>query len=47
VATLAARAACQRGVEVPPGRPMPLDGTGAEKFVAEARKMVTGADPAS
>lgn len=42
VAQLAARPACQRGVEVPAGRPMPLDGSGAEKFVTEARKMVTG-----
>jgi len=47
VATLAARPACQRGVEVPAGRPMPLDGKGADRFVAEARKMVTGAGPDS
>jgi glutathione S-transferase/GST-like protein len=43
---LAARPACQRGIEVPP-RPVKIeDGKGAEKFVEEARKLVeTGAKP--
>ena len=43
---LAARPACQRGIEVPP-RPVRIeDGQGAEQFVAEARKMVeTGRPP--
>ena len=40
VAQLAARPACQRGIDVPP-RPVRIeDGKGAERFVAEARKMV-------
>jgi glutathione S-transferase/GST-like protein len=40
VAQLAARPACQRGIEVPP-RPVRIeDGKGAERFVEEARKMV-------
>jgi glutathione S-transferase/GST-like protein len=40
VAQLAARPACQRGIDVPP-RPVPIeDGKGAERFVEEARKMV-------
>jgi glutathione S-transferase/GST-like protein len=40
VAQLAARPACQRGIDVPP-RPVRIeDGTGAERFVEEARKMV-------
>jgi GST-like protein len=43
---LAARPACQRGIEVPP-RPVRIEeGQGAEQFVAEARKMVvTGRPP--
>jgi glutathione S-transferase/GST-like protein len=42
---LAGRPACQRGINVPP-RPERLeDGKGAERFIAEARKMVeTGRD---
>jgi len=42
---LAARPACQRGIEVP--RPVRIEeGQGAEQFVAEARKMVeTGRPP--
>ena len=40
VAQLAARPACQRGIEVPP-RPVRIeDGKGTERFVEEARKMV-------
>jgi glutathione S-transferase/GST-like protein len=40
VAQLAARPACQRGIDVPP-RPVRIeDGKGAERFVEEARKMV-------
>jgi glutathione S-transferase/GST-like protein len=40
VARLAARPACQRGIDVPP-RPVRIeDGKGAERFVEEARKMV-------
>jgi len=39
-ARLAARPACQRGIDVPP-RPVRIeDGKGAERFVEEARKMV-------
>ena len=39
-AQLAARPACQRGIEIPP-RPQRIeDGKGTEKFIAEARKMV-------
>ena len=39
-AQLAARPACQRGIEVPP-RPVRVeDGKGSERFIAEARKMV-------
>ena len=45
VALLATRPACQRGIAVPAGRNMPKDGTAADKFVTEARKMVTGATP--
>jgi glutathione S-transferase/GST-like protein len=37
---LAARPACQRGIEVPPRPARVEDGKGAEKFIAEARKMV-------
>ena len=37
---LAARPACQRGIEIPP-RPQRIeDGKGTERFIAEARKMV-------
>ena len=43
VTQLAERPACQRGVEVPAGRSMPPGGAAADKFVAEAREMVTGA----
>ncbi len=44
---LAARPACQRGIDVPP-RPARVEegGKGAEQFIAEARKMVeTGRKP--
>jgi glutathione S-transferase/GST-like protein len=42
---LAARPACQRGIEVPP-RPVRIEeGQGAEQFVAEARKMVVTGRP--
>jgi GSH-dependent disulfide-bond oxidoreductase len=44
VAQLAARPACQRGIEVPEGRPMPLGADSADKFVEEARKMVVMGD---
>jgi len=40
VAQLAARPACQRGIDVPPRPARVEDGKGAERFVAEARKMV-------
>jgi glutathione S-transferase/GST-like protein len=40
VAQLAARPACQRGIEVPPRPARIEDGKGAERFVEEARKMV-------
>jgi glutathione S-transferase/GST-like protein len=40
VARLAARPACQRGIEVPPRPARIEDGKGAERFVEEARKMV-------
>jgi glutathione S-transferase/GST-like protein len=40
VAQLAARPACQRGIEVPPRPARVEDGKGAERFVEEARKMV-------
>jgi glutathione S-transferase/GST-like protein len=40
VTQLAARPACQRGIEVPP-RPVRVeDGRGGEKFIEEARKML-------
>jgi GST-like protein len=43
---LAARPACQRGIDVPPRPPRLEEGGGAEKFIAEARKMVeTGRQP--
>ncbi len=44
VAQLAARPACQRGVEVPVGRVMPTDDASADKFVEEARKIVVMGD---
>ena len=40
VARLAARPACQRGIDVPPRPARTEDGKGAERFVEEARKMV-------
>jgi glutathione S-transferase/GST-like protein len=40
VVQLAARPACQRGIEVPPRPARIEDGKGAERFVEEARKMV-------
>jgi glutathione S-transferase/GST-like protein len=40
VGHLAERPACRRGVEVPPRPARVEDGKGAEKFIAEARKMV-------
>ena len=40
VAQLAARPACQRGIDVPPRPARIEDGKGAERFVDEARKMV-------
>jgi GSH-dependent disulfide-bond oxidoreductase len=39
-ARLAARPACQRGIDVPPRPARIEDGKGAERFVEEARKMV-------
>jgi glutathione S-transferase/GST-like protein len=43
---LAARPACQRGVNIPPRPERPEDGKGTERFIAEARKMVeTGHGP--
>jgi glutathione S-transferase/GST-like protein len=41
---LAARPACQRGIEVPAGRPIPTGDASANKFVEEARKMVVTGD---
>jgi len=43
---LAARPACQRGIDVPPRPPRLEEGGGAEKFIAEARKMVETGRPA-
>jgi glutathione S-transferase/GST-like protein len=40
MARLAARPACQRGIEVPPRPARPEDGKGTEKFIQEARKML-------
>jgi len=37
---LAARPACQRGINVPPPAPRPDDGRDADKFIEEARRMV-------
>ncbi len=46
LAELAARPACQRGVEVPPRAARIEDGDAAKKFAAEARKiLVTGKPP--
>jgi len=39
-ALLASRPACQRGIEVPPRLVKPEEGEDAEKFIAQARKMV-------
>jgi glutathione S-transferase/GST-like protein len=39
-ALLASRPACQRGIEVPPRLVKPEEGGDAEKFIAQARKMV-------
>jgi len=39
-AQLAARPACQRGINVPPRPERPEDGKGTERFIAEARRMV-------
>jgi len=44
VTQLAARPACQRGVAVPAGQEMPTGTGAADKFVAEARKMVVMGD---
>ena len=43
---LAARPACQRGIDVPPRPPRLEEGGGAEKFIEEARKMVETGRPA-
>jgi glutathione S-transferase/GST-like protein len=40
MAQLAARPACQRGIEIPPRPARPEDGKGAEKFIQEARKLL-------
>ena len=40
VAQLLERPACRRGIEIPPLPVRPKDGTGTEKFIEEARKMV-------
>jgi GSH-dependent disulfide-bond oxidoreductase len=40
VRQLAARPACQRGLEVPPRPPRPEAARDAEKFIEEARKMI-------
>jgi GSH-dependent disulfide-bond oxidoreductase len=39
-AQLAARPACERGINVPPRPPRADDGKGAQRFIEEARKMV-------
>jgi hypothetical protein len=44
---LAARPACQRGIEVPPRPARIEDGARADKFVEEARKMVETGQPKS
>jgi len=43
---LAARPACERGIDVPPRPPRLEEGGGAEKFIEEARKMVETGRPA-
>ena len=40
VAQLLERPACRRGIEIPPLPMRPKEGTGTEKFIEEARKMV-------
>jgi glutathione S-transferase/GST-like protein len=45
VRQLAERPACRRGIEVPPRPPRPTDGSGVEKFVEEARRMVETGQP--
>ena len=45
VAQLAARPACQRGIEVPPRPARVEDGRGREKFIEEARKMLETGRP--
>jgi len=40
VESLAARPACQRGIDVPPRPPRIKDGQGTDKFISEARNMV-------
>jgi len=42
---LAARPACQRGIDVPPRPPRLEEGGGARKFIEEARKMVERGRP--
>jgi len=42
---LAARPACQRGIEIPPRLDRIESGAGGEKFIAEARKMVETGRP--
>jgi glutathione S-transferase/GST-like protein len=37
---LAARPACQRGINIPPRAERPEEGKGTERFIAEARKIV-------
>ena len=44
---LAARPACQRGIDVPPRPPRLEEGGGAAKFIEEARKMVETGRPTS
>jgi glutathione S-transferase/GST-like protein len=45
MAQLAARPACQRGIEVPPRPARIEDGKGTEKFIEAARKMVETGKP--
>lgn len=47
MAQLAARPACQRGIEVPPRPARIEDGKGTEKFIEEARKLVETGKPRS
>jgi glutathione S-transferase/GST-like protein len=44
---LAARPACQRGINVPPRLERPEEGKGTERFIAEARKIVETGKPQS